>query len=334
MGLPLTCLRENNTGGVLAVPNRVQRTSTLSAMDITILDGGTGRELQRIGAPFRQPEWSALALLEGPEWVVQAHRNFIAAGATVVTTNTYACVPFHIGADRFAADGHRLAKLAGELGRQAVTDAHGGEVGSPSVRVAGSIPPVLGSYRPDLFELATAAPLLEILVDALAGSVDHWLIETTSSIAEARAAITATNTASSLPRWISFTLDDRLQHSGPSVLRSGESIVDALDACAADVDAVLFNCSQPEVMANAVEQAHLALGSAPVQIGVYGNAFDNTEPDHGANESLTSLRDDLSVARYAEFAQSWIERGASIIGGCCGISPDHIRAIAAIASMR
>jgi S-methylmethionine-dependent homocysteine/selenocysteine methylase len=333
MRLPLTCLREKNTGRVLVVHDRALRTSTLSAMDITILDGGTGRELQRIGAPFRQPEWSALALIEGSDWVVQAHQNFIAAGANVVTTNSYACVPFHIGADRFAQDGHRLAMLAGELARQAVSVVHGSAVGAPSVRVAGSIPPVLGSYRPDLFDLTAATPLLEILVDALAGSVDQWLIETTSSIDEARAAIVATN-AASLPRWISFTLDDRPQHQGPSVLRSGESIVDALDACAADVDAVLFNCSQPEVMANAVEQAQDILGSAPIQIGVYGNAFDNAEPDHGANESLTSLRDDLSVARYADFAESWIERGATIIGGCCGISPDHIRAIAAIAALR
>ena len=46
-----------------------------------ILDGGMGRELARIGAPFRQPEWSALALIEGPDWVERAHRNFVEAGA-------------------------------------------------------------------------------------------------------------------------------------------------------------------------------------------------------------------------------------------------------------
>ena len=77
-----------------------------------ILDGGMGRELKRIGAPFRQPEWSALALIEAPERVADVHRAFAVAGARVITTNSYAVVPFHIGADRFAAEGETLAARA------------------------------------------------------------------------------------------------------------------------------------------------------------------------------------------------------------------------------
>ena len=87
---------------------------------VTVLDGGMGRELWRIGAPFRQPEWSALALTEGPEWVVQAHVNFIDAGARVITTNSYAIVPFHIGEERFAAEARDLATVSGRLAREAV----------------------------------------------------------------------------------------------------------------------------------------------------------------------------------------------------------------------
>lgn len=64
---------------------------------LTLLDGGLGRELKRLGAPFRQPEWSALALMEAPECVTQTHQAFIQAGAEVITTNAYALVPFHIG---------------------------------------------------------------------------------------------------------------------------------------------------------------------------------------------------------------------------------------------
>ena len=84
---------------------------------ITLLDGGTGRELKRIGAPFRQPEWSALALIEAPEFVTRVHEAYVAAGADVITTNSYAVVPFHLGAARHAADGFRLAALAGTLAR-------------------------------------------------------------------------------------------------------------------------------------------------------------------------------------------------------------------------
>ena len=70
----------------------------MSALDTSVplrlLDGGMGRELMRIGAPFRQPEWSALALIEAPEFVLKAHQAFIEAGARIITTNSYALVPF------------------------------------------------------------------------------------------------------------------------------------------------------------------------------------------------------------------------------------------------
>ncbi|HCN44325.1 MAG TPA: homocysteine S-methyltransferase, partial [Pseudomonas sp.] len=86
---------------------------------LVILDGGMGRELARRGAPFRQPEWSALALSEAPEAVVAVHRAYIDAGAQVITSNSYAVVPFHIGEERFKHEGQALASTAGQLARAA-----------------------------------------------------------------------------------------------------------------------------------------------------------------------------------------------------------------------
>ena len=97
-----------------------------------VLDGGTGRELKRIGAPFQQPEWSALALLQAPHFVTRVHESYVAAGARVITTNSYAVVPFHIGEERFAQQGATLAALAGRLARE-VADRTPGKV-----QVAGS----------------------------------------------------------------------------------------------------------------------------------------------------------------------------------------------------
>ncbi|NKB42158.1 MAG: hypothetical protein GKR86_14185, partial [Ilumatobacter sp.] len=82
-----------------------------------------GKELRRIGAPFRQPEWSSLALLEAPERVVEAHRNFIQAGAQVITTNNYAVVPYHHTPEFFDARGSELTTLAGRLARTAADTA-------------------------------------------------------------------------------------------------------------------------------------------------------------------------------------------------------------------
>ncbi|SFM98878.1 Homocysteine/selenocysteine methylase (S-methylmethionine-dependent) [Formivibrio citricus] len=292
---------------------------------ITILDGGTGRELKRIGAPFRQPEWSALALIKAPEYVAQAHRNFIEAGADIITTNSYAVVPFHIGEERFASDGRRLIEIAGQLARQAA------DAAPHPVRVAGSLPPVFGSYRADLFDAGRVQDILSVLVQGLRPYIDHWQAETLSSIAEAQAVRTAIGNDGK-PLWISFTLDDEDANPATPRLRSGETVADAVRAVAAlGAAAILFNCSQPEVMAAAVATARQTLAEigADLQIGVYANAFPPQRKDAEANADLDEIRADLTAPGYLKFAQDWVACGASIVGGCCGIGPEHIAALKA-----
>jgi S-methylmethionine-dependent homocysteine/selenocysteine methylase len=294
--------------------------------ELTVLDGGMGRELMRIGAPFRQPEWSALALFDGPDWVVQAHTNFIEAGAEVITTNSYAIVPFHIGDERFAAQGRQLAALSGELARRAA-DA----TGRP-VRVAGSLPPLFGSYRPDLFDVDAAPSVIDPLIKGLAPYVDHWLGETLGSIAEAREVRAALDRAgSSLPLWISFTLDDH----APGTLRSGEPIDEAV-AVALDLgaEAVLFNCCQAETITAAMTIAARRTDGRAA-IGGYANRFVDSHTSSGeANAQISAFRDDLDPASYGEFVDRWIETGATVVGGCCGMEPAHIALLAAEVSLR
>jgi S-methylmethionine-dependent homocysteine/selenocysteine methylase len=67
-----------------------------------------GQEIERCHGPFRQPEWSALALYEDPSLVQHVHESFLQAGATAITTNSSAIVPFHIGKERYQRDGKRL----------------------------------------------------------------------------------------------------------------------------------------------------------------------------------------------------------------------------------
>lgn len=295
---------------------------------LILLDGGTGRELQRIGAPFRQPEWSALALIEAPEFVTQVHRRYVEAGADVITTNSYALVPFHIGEQRCTQQGEALAARAGELAR-AVADA-----APRRVRVAGSLPPVGGSYRADLFDATQARPVLERLVRGLAPYVDHWQAETLSTTAEAalvREVIATTPGAATKPLWISFTLQDEDVVPGQPRLRSGETVADAVDAALRlDAAALLFNCSQPEAMGDAVDAARTALqranagAGATLPIGVYANAFPPQGKQATANDGLDPIRDDLTPPGYLAWVRSWRERGATIVGGCCGIGPEHI----------
>ncbi len=292
-----------------------------------LLDGGMGRELKRSGAPFRQPEWSALAMIEAPEAVLGVHRSYVAAGADVITTNSYALVPFHIGEERHASDAQMLADRAGAVARQAADETTGHKV-----LVAASLPPLFGSYRPDLFDAAEAGRLLAPLVKGLSAHADIWLAETLSATAEARVVADMLE-GDARPKWFSFTLEDGASDAAARPrLRSGEPVAEAVRAVlASGAAAILFNCSQPEVMEAAVIAAHAALAEAgaAIPVGVYANAFPPQQEEATANETLLPIREDLDPEGYLGWTAKWLGAGAGIVGGCCGIGPEHIAAMAA-----
>ncbi len=293
---------------------------------ITILDGGMGRELERRGAPFKQPQWSAVALAESPEIVKSVHKAFIDSGAHIITTNSYALVPFHLGEERFKTQSGALAERAGKLARLAV------EESGADVRVAGSIPPLFGSYRPDLFQPERVEEIAGLLIHSMAPYVDFWICETQSLIEESlRVKELLDSTGSSKPVWVSFTLKDDIMNKEPR-LRSGESVAEAVRAMAAEnVGAVLFNCCRPESIGAAVKVAADTLKkqeARQTEIGAYANAFPPQPKNAVANSSLNIIRADLTADVYLDQAREWHKNGATILGGCCGIGPEHIAALA------
>lgn len=294
---------------------------------LTILDGGMGRELQEIGAPFSQPLWSAQALIESPDYVRKAHQNFIDAGAQIIIANSYACVPFHLGEARYQKEGAILARQAAEIAASVATS-----TGNGRVQVAGAIPPPLGSYRPDLFEEHKARSIIQTLFDAQAPYVDMWIVETISSLKEFEITHSILKT-SDKTTFYAFSLDDTT--TTVASLRSGDTVTEAIMlACRNNVQGIMFNCSVPEVMEQAIQDANqvianqIANSNAPYEmtIGVYANNFMPIVSGHEANGTLQSMRE-LSPDDYLIYAKRWHELGASIIGGCCGIGPKHIKAL-------
>ena len=286
-----------------------------------ILDGGLGRQLKAMGAPFRQPEWSALALMEGPEFVRAAHDAFIGSGASIITTNSYAVVPFHIGEELFLNRAGVLLDLAGKLARDAA------DAAPHPVQVAAGVPPMFGSYQPDKFDASRAAEMIRLFRQKLDPHADFFMAETHSSIAEALCFLSVFSDCDK-PVWLSLTLEDASPVAGTPQLRSGEPLIDLLAAIdETPPSAILFNCSQPEVMDDAVLTvvSHFAGKAMPPLVGVLANAFPLIEKKYaGANASLHDLRDDITPTAYADYAVKWAASGAGIIGGCCGISPDHL----------
>lgn len=293
---------------------------------LTILDGGMGRELARLGAPFRQPEWSALAMMEAPSTVKDIHKSYIQSGSQVITTNSYSLVPFHIGEDVFKERGRELAILSGKMAREAVSETHS------KAKVAGSLAPLFGSYRADLYQANRVEELARPLIESLNPYVDLWLSETQSLIDEVTRvkALVDKIDLDKKPFWASFTLEDSEPTEVP-ILRSGETVTDAVRAMhAIGVDAILFNCSQPEIIGEAIvltKTTLASLGNDTIQIGAYANAFPPQPKDATANEGLDELREDLTPPDYLTWVKQWHNDGASLIGGCCGIGPEHIEAI-------
>lgn len=281
-----------------------------------ILDGGFGRELARRGAPFRQPEWSALALTEAPDIVKQVHLDFIQAGAEVITTNNYAVVPFHIGEQHFENEVTSLVNVAVTQAKKAV------EESGKDVRIAGCLPPLFGSYRADLFKEAEAKTLATPIIETLSPHVDFWLAETQSCLKEVET-VHALLPKDGRDFWVSFTLQDEIQLEQP-LLRSGESLEQVAELIhRLGANAILFNCCQPEVVLQAIIQIKKLLPET-VQIGAYANAFPPQKSEATANDGLDEIRADLNPELYLSFAQQWQAAGATLIGGCCGIGPEHI----------
>jgi S-methylmethionine-dependent homocysteine/selenocysteine methylase len=276
-----------------------------------------GRELRRRGVRIADTIWSASALLDAPETVRQVHADFIAAGADVIITNTYGVIRHELARegveDRFAD----LNRLACELAARACAEA------GRQVLIAGALPPLRGSYRPDLVgPYDEIEPLYAEQAALLAPHVDLLICETMSSAAEGLAAASAA-CKTGKPVWLSWTLHE--DRSGR--LRSGERVAAAHRALDdLPVQAFLVNCCAPESISVALPEL-VALAAGPV--GGYANAFapvpdDWTLDGSGPTNGLLDLRGDMTPEVYAGFAQAWLDAGARLIGGCCGIGPEHI----------
>lgn len=286
--------------------------------EITLLDGSIGQELVKRAGKAPTPLWSTTVMIDQPEILRDVHAEYFNVGASVATTNTYPVLH-----DRLVRAG--LQDQIETLWAQAVKSAQSARNAHGSGRIAGSIGPLIASYRPDICpSAAEAEELYRDVVDALAPHVDLLLIETMSSVDQADGALRAAM-KSGRPVWIAVSVED----FDGSKLRSGENLADLAPVLNRhDTDAILINCSRPEAVSTAVDI--VAQFGRP--FGAYANGF--TKIAQGFLKDAPTVdalqeRSDLSPAAYADFAMGWIDQGATIVGGCCEVGPDHIAELAA-----
>ncbi len=286
---------------------------------ITILDGAMGTELARRGIDTSGPEWSARALLEDPGAVAAIHAAYAEAGATVHIANTFRTrqrdlersAPPAADPDAVAPDWRTLTRRAIDIARVSVPASH---------TLAASLAPLEDCYEPDRSpgEAGRAAhrAFAEALVEA---GADLILCETFPHPGEACVAVEESVAAASrrgIPVWCSLTPGPRAALMSPETLARA-----AREAAERGVAAALVNCVAASRALPYVEALASALADR-LPIGIYANAGEDREGIGWGDVGEEGPR------RYAELAQTWADAGATIIGGCCGTGPTHVRALA------
>ena len=166
-----------------------------------VMDGSMGNELLARRSDLITGLWSAQYLIDAPELVKEIHLDYINAGADLIITNTYSTIPSYLSKQKAEDKMPELIHLAGKLAREAVEDS------KKKVTVAGSLPPLEESYRPDLvIDREEAVPIYETLIKELTPYVDIFICETMSSIKEMQHVIQALhNLDNEKPVWISWS---------------------------------------------------------------------------------------------------------------------------------
>jgi homocysteine S-methyltransferase len=285
--------------------------------EITLLDGAIGQELVRRTGDRATPLWSTQVMIDHPDLVGAVHRDYFDRGATIATANTYA---LHVSRLVRVGLQDRLAHLIDT----ALCQAEGARAAYPGTRIAGALGPLLASYRPDLMPgVQDACEKYRSLVAMMDHRVDLFIIETVSSLQEAEGALMGTRQATK-PVWLSFSVQDDDGHR----LRSGEPLADAAALVAEFAPAaVLVNCTRPEAVPAALDD----LQGFGRPFGAYANGFTRISDaflQEAPTVDVLERRSDLSPAAYADQALGWVAQGATIVGGCCEVGPDHIEALA------
>jgi S-methylmethionine-dependent homocysteine/selenocysteine methylase len=276
-----------------------------------LLDGAMGSELLRLGGQAADTLWGVGTLLEQPDLIRQVHRRYAEAGAEALTTATFRIAPYSLRRIGLAERTAELARFAVRLAREGAEQAERGGL------VFASQTTLEDCYRPDLVPgESTLAHEHRATAEALAAAgPDALLLETYNSVREVRIATEAA-TATGLPVIVSFTCIP-----GGRLL-SGENTRTAAEAVALPgVVAVGANCTRvPDMMAaltGIAEGCELPLVAYP------NNAWY-------AEDSAWLEARPMEPRRYAFCARAWLAAGARLIGGCCGTTPAHIAAVAAM----
>ena len=261
--------------------------------DVLVHDGATGTELEARGVDCDSGDWSATANLEAPDVLRAIHEDYLRAGADIITANNYGTGPSYL--DRIG-EGERWRNYS-QAGLEIALAAR--DAINPEAYVAGGMHPggVLGQ------EYTQRARLLAD------GGADFILAEYVPSVSDCVGAVQACAEID-LPLFLgvgNLSEDGNLADGTPV-----ETLVSALQGH--PVDGLLFMCTFPPRVSKALPRLRDSFSGF---IGAY---------PHGGLPSNPEYTPEV----LAEYAHTWKEMGAQVIGGCCGTGPSHIAALSSV----
>lgn len=288
----------------------------IDAGQTIILDGATGTECERRGVPQLDHAWNGGAALSHPDILRQIHLDYLAAGADLVIANTFATHKHALEAagvaDDFEAYNRRGVELAVEARTQAGADDVVVAAGISNWTWTGAHPAA------DVLRRNTALQAAAMK----AGGADLLMLEMMIDIGRMEATLDGAATAG-LPIWVGFTCGPgpglAPADDGAVRLRDGELLADAIAALEGyEVGAITIMHTVVDLIDDCLD---VAFEAWPGPVGVYAHSGQETGSDWVYDGVI-------SPPRYQAAARRWLDRGVRIIGGCCGLGPDHIRALA------
>jgi homocysteine S-methyltransferase len=299
----------------------------LAEGELVIIDGGMGSQLQAEGVPMDEVAWSARANLERPDVVQRVHEAYIRAGADVIIANTFAASRAALepaGLGSRVAEANRNAVRAALRARQAAATGPVAVAGSMSsfcpvaMEPAAAGPPPSGpaAVDPRLPGLADFREQAALLAEA---GADLIALEMIDGQGYGRAALQAA-AETGLPVWLGLSparRDDGTLGTLPEI-GDGGSFEDLLSALVDPaLAAVTVMHADPGVTLDAIG---IIRGRYAGPIGAYAET--------GGWQPPNWIFDGLTPDGYLQHAIAWADRGAQLIGGCCGTGPGHIRVLA------
>lgn len=280
----------------------------LAARPVLIADGATGTNYQNMGIePGVAPEeW----VVDEPDNVQELHRRFVAAGSDIVLTCSFGGSSLRLADEALHGRAVEVNRRAAELAREAVGD---------DVLVAGSLGPTghltepLGPLTHDL-AVATFAEQAKSLTD---GGVDLLVLETFFSLDEGLWAVEGIKSASDLPLVVSYSFD---QGTKTMMGLTPTQVVEAFAPLG--IAGIGANCGKSLADTDLiVDELVAAADGLPLWV----------KPNAGVPRMVgDSVIYDAGPDDLAEHVRGYVDRGARIVGGCCGSTPEHIAAIAAV----